>query len=127
MLDGEIVCLDERGVSQFNDLLYCRRPACFAAFDLLWLDGHDLRGFPLIERKRRLRRLIQSGPDLLYVSHFDGCGTALFREVCQLDLEGIVAKYKHAPYGLENSWVKIKNPSYSQIIARDELFKKRSA
>lgn len=38
-----------------------------------------------------------------------------------------VAKYKYAPYGLENSWVKIKNPSYSQIIGHDELFKKRSA
>ena len=65
MLDGEIVCLDERGVPQFNDLLYCRRPACFATFDLLWLDGYDLRGLPLIERKRRLRGLIRSGPDPL--------------------------------------------------------------
>ena len=127
VLDGEIVCLDERGVSQFNDLLYCRRPACFAAFDLLWLHGHDLRRLPLIERKRRLRSLIRRGPSLLYVSHFDGWGTALFGEVCRLDLEGIVAKYKYAPYGLENSWMKIKNQSYSQVIGRDELFKKRSA
>lgn len=81
VLDGEIVCLDERGVSQFKDLLYCCRPACFAVFDLLSLDGHDMRGLPLIERKRRLRGLIGTGPDLLYLNHFDGCGTALFREV----------------------------------------------
>ena len=90
-------------------------------------DGHELRALPLIERKRRLRGLIQSGPGLLYVSHFDVCGTALFREVCRLDLEGIVMKCKHAPYGLQNGRVKIKNPSYSQMTARDELFKKRSA
>jgi ATP-dependent DNA ligase len=71
--------------------------------------------------------MIRSRPDLLYVSHVDGRGTALFREICRLDLEGILAEYKHAPDGLENSWVKIKNSSYSQIIRCDELFKKRSA
>ena len=61
------------------------------------------------------------------MSHFDGCGRALFCEIHRLDLEGIVAKYKHARYGMENSWVKIKNRSYSLIIGRDELFKNRSA
>jgi bifunctional non-homologous end joining protein LigD len=79
VVDGEIVCLDSDGVPRFYDLLYNRGPVCFAAFDLLWLDGEDLRPSPLLERKRRLRRLIQPGSELLYVSHFDRRGIDLFR------------------------------------------------
>jgi bifunctional non-homologous end joining protein LigD len=126
VLDGEIVCLDAEGRPQFYDLLYCRGSVCFAVFDVLWLDGVDLRSLPLLERKRRLRQLVHGKPALLYVTHFERRGTELFKEVCRLDLEGIVAKFKHAPYGLENSWVKIKNPEYSQMIGRDELFKRRA-
>jgi hypothetical protein len=120
-------CLGEGGVSQFKDLLYCRPPACFAALDLLSLDGHDLRGFRRSNENARGGRLVQSGPDLLELSHFDGFGRALFRQICRLDLEGIVAKYKDAPYGPKNSWVKIKNPSYSQIIARATSFSRSGA
>ena len=55
--DGEIVCLDSQGVSQFNEL-FCRRgKPVFCAFDLLWLDGKDFRLLPLIERKQSLREL----------------------------------------------------------------------
>jgi bifunctional non-homologous end joining protein LigD len=53
ILDGEIVCLDSDGVSQFKELLYRRGRAVFFAFDLVWLDGADLRQTPLIERKIR--------------------------------------------------------------------------
>jgi bifunctional non-homologous end joining protein LigD len=127
VLDGEIVCLDANGAPQFYDLLYSRGPVCFAAFDLLSLDGEDLRPLPLLDRKRRLKAFVHRKPGLLYVSHFHRCGTALFKQVCRMDLEGIVAKFKHAPYGLENSWVKVKNRTYSQGIDRGELFKKRSA
>ena len=52
ILDGEIVCLDANGCSQFKELLYRRGRAVFFAFDLVWLDGVDLRQTPLIERKR---------------------------------------------------------------------------
>ncbi|HSK11068.1 MAG TPA: hypothetical protein VK911_15910, partial [Vicinamibacterales bacterium] len=55
ILDGEIVCLDAEGRSLFNPLLFCRRRPVFAVFDLLWVNGEDLRGLPLIERKARLR------------------------------------------------------------------------
>lgn len=62
ILDGEIVCLDGKGRSQFLDLMRRRRAdAVFYAFDLLWLDGEDLRALPLIERKRRLLRLVRAG------------------------------------------------------------------
>ena len=82
-----------------------------------------------MERKAALRRLLPAEPgDLLYVDHFVHRGVALYNEVCRLDLEGIVAKYKHAPYrmeGRQSSWVKIRNPAYSQMAGRQELFGKR--
>jgi bifunctional non-homologous end joining protein LigD len=53
VLDGEIVCLDKQGHTQFNQLLYRRGDPCFYAFDLLFLNGRDLRKLPLIERKAR--------------------------------------------------------------------------
>jgi len=67
ILDGEIVSLDADGRSQFLQLMRRRRAdACFYAFDLLWLDGEDLRQMPLVERKRRLRRLIRGHERLLF-------------------------------------------------------------
>ena len=55
ILDGEIVCLDDQGRSQFYDLMFNRAEAHFYAFDLLWLDGEDLRDRPLVERKATLK------------------------------------------------------------------------
>jgi bifunctional non-homologous end joining protein LigD len=60
ILDREICCLDEHGVSQFNQLLNRKAEPVLYAFDLLWLDGEDLRRSPLTERKDRLKTLIQS-------------------------------------------------------------------
>src|SRR2546428_11342737 len=59
VLDGEIACVDEFGRSVFKDLLFRRRECVFFAFDLLFLDGEDLRGVPLIERKARLRKMLR--------------------------------------------------------------------
>ena len=61
ILDAEIVCLDSRGVSQFNQLLNRKGHPVLYAFDLLWHDGEDLRQLPLIERKDRLARLVRQG------------------------------------------------------------------
>jgi hypothetical protein len=64
---------------------------------------------------------------LRYADHVDGTGIPLFERVCKLDLEGIVAKQKHAPYVMErehNTWFKIRNPNYSQIIGREQLFER---
>src|SRR3954469_25612187 len=58
VLDGEIVCLDERGHSDFNALFYRRGTPYFYAFDLLWLDGCDIRSLRLVERKTLLRQVI---------------------------------------------------------------------
>ena len=71
----------------------------YAAFDLLWLNGRDLRAKPLTERKRRLERLIpKARPGLSRVLTVAGEGRALFEAVQRLDLEGIVAKRKADPY-----------------------------
>jgi bifunctional non-homologous end joining protein LigD len=59
VLDGEIVCVDENGHPNFRDLLFRQREAIFIAFDLLYLDGKDLRVLPLIERKAMLKKLIR--------------------------------------------------------------------
>src|SRR3974377_2409890 len=80
---------------------------------------------PLIERKRRLRRLVrQSDPYLLYCDHVKRDGIALFRQVCDHDLEGIVAKRKDGAYrpGREPDWLKSRNRNYSQWAGREELF-----
>jgi bifunctional non-homologous end joining protein LigD len=125
VLDGEIVCLDKRGRPQFRDLLFHRGEPCFFAFDLLMSDGKDLRTEKLTDRKQELRRLMSKVPEsrLRYADHVEQHGTALFQRVCQLDLEGIVAKHSLAPYTTERTtWFKIKNPKYSQMEGREELF-----
>ena len=124
ILDGELVCLDQEGRPMFNDLLYKRGMALYSAFDLLWLDGEDLRGLPLVKRKARLEKLLPPRSACVrYVAHFEEFGHALFKEVKKRDLEGVVAKCKDAPYVSEKTtWYKIKNRSYSQAEGRNGLF-----
>ena len=125
VLDGEIVCLGPDGRPQFYDLMRRRTPQCFYAFDILWLNGRDLRDLSLLSRKDALRRVVPTNAaHLRYTEHLES-GTELFRAVCAMDLEGIVAKHKDAPYGIERSWIKIKNPDYSQAEGRRELFEGR--
>ena len=84
VLDGEIVALDAAGLAQFYPLLHRRADPYFYAFDCLRLDGRDLRGMPLVKRKRTLRCLVPPQPSrLLYVDHIDGRGVDLFREACR--------------------------------------------
>jgi bifunctional non-homologous end joining protein LigD len=69
ILDGELVCLDNDGRSIFLDLRRRSRDTCFYAFDLLWLDGKDLRGLTFLERKSRLRQLVRGRTGFLYAEH----------------------------------------------------------
>lgn len=127
VLDGEIVVLDGYGRSQFNDLLFRRGVLYFYAFDLLSLNGEDIRTMTLLERKARLRKLIRRGRShLLYVDHIEQKGCEFFKRICELDLEGIVAKRAVSKYRAtelpSRDWIKIKNPAYSQKEGRAELF-----
>jgi bifunctional non-homologous end joining protein LigD len=94
------------------------------------VDGEDLQDWPLVERKRRLRRLIPSVPTrLLYVDHVQARGRDFFQVACAHDLEGIVAKLASGRYhadGTSTNWCKIKNPGYTQMTSRHELFESRT-
>ena len=115
ILDAEVVCLDHKGVAQF-DTLHSRtadQEAVACAFDLLMRDGDDLRRRPLIERKAALGKLlIRSRGGIQYVEHAEGHGDKLFEAVCKLGLGGIVSKKLNVPYrsGPSKSWIKVKNP-----------------
>lgn len=126
ILDGELVCLDEQNRPNFNDLFYRRGKAYLYGFDLLWLNGRDLRKLPLIERKKLLRQIIphSSRSRLRYLDHVSGRGVRLFDSACELDLEGIVAKRADGLYTQEANWLKVRNRSYSQWPGRDEMFDK---
>ncbi len=79
--------------------MFHRREPYFYAFDLLWMDGVDLRDLSLVERKAKLRKLIPRTPSrVLYLDHINGKGVELFEQCCKLDLEGVVAKPKQSPY-----------------------------
>src|SRR5262245_23014760 len=71
VLDGEIVCLDEDGCPQFEDLMFRRSELYFVAFDALWVNGEELRNLPLLERKRRLRRVVPRGKRLHRLRYLD--------------------------------------------------------
>jgi bifunctional non-homologous end joining protein LigD len=99
------------------------------AFDLLWLDGKDLRSRPLRERKRLLRRIMPRVQSRVrYVDYVEGRGVDLFRAACEHDIEGIVAKWAGGTYqsGAKTSWLKVRNPEYSQWDGRRDLFDARS-
>ena len=131
VLDGEIACLDPDGRSNFYALMFRRRAPFFCAFDLLMLDGEDLRGLPLLERKRRLLDVmarIQSR--VRYVDHVHESGVRFFELACERDLEGVVAKYANGTYQTDSattSWLKVQNPRYSQAEGRAELFEQRKS
>src|SRR5215475_7983582 len=71
ILDGEIVCLDAEGKSQFMPLMRRKQQASYYCFDLLWLGEKDLRGLPLIKRKRQLQKLLAKAklPGVIYANH----------------------------------------------------------
>jgi bifunctional non-homologous end joining protein LigD len=88
------------------------RPRCravFFAFDLVWLDHEDLRQVPLIERKKKLKKLIEHSEcsEILYAQHVKENGKLLFEEVCDRNLEGIVAMRRIGVYA-EHGWLKIR-------------------
>jgi len=123
VIDGEIVAVDETGRPQFHELLRGTRPPTYVAFDLVWLNGTDLRSLPLSERRRRLLRILPKGsPIVSEALSVVGTGRELFDVMCAHDLERIAAKRLADPYDTQLRWLKIKNPRYSQTEGRGDLF-----
>jgi bifunctional non-homologous end joining protein LigD len=114
-LDGEAVVCGPDGIAIF-DALHRRgvvSEAMLYAFDLLELDGEDLRSVPLGDRKKRLARLVgKRRLGIVLSEHTDEDGATIFRQACRMGLEGIVAKRLGAPYrsGPSPDWIKVKNP-----------------
>ena len=116
ILDGEALVVDSRGVPDFGllhaDLAAGRQDRLlYYAFDLLYLDGFDLRGSRLAERKRMLAELLAGASErILYPEHLAGNGAEIHERACAMGLEGIVSKQQDAPYrsGRVESWIKVK-------------------
>jgi bifunctional non-homologous end joining protein LigD len=121
--------LDRAGKSVFKELLFRKGQPRFYAFDLLWLDGEDLRRLSLVERKKRLKKLVKTSKNrsLLFADHISGRGVDLYQMICEGNQEGIVAKRKNSKYSTSARWIKIKNPTYTQSKGRHELFDSRRA
>src|SRR5262245_31298228 len=124
LIDGEMIVQDENGISDFDALrsaIYTapHRLVLFA-FDLLHLDGQDLRKAPLIERRAELRRLIELDPrsPLQFIDHVDCDGAKFFKAAAELGLEGIVSKRIASRYrsGPSRSWLKTKNMVEGEFI-----------
>ena len=117
LLDGEVVVFDEHGETSFALLQAAfqeekKQQLTYVVFDLLHLDGHNLRGLPLERRKEILKELL-SGADsdvVRYGEHLEANGQGVFRKACELGAEGIVSKKKAAVYSSHRSgaWLKIK-------------------
>lgn len=123
ILDGEVVVFDRRGLSDFqllqNAIGRAQAPVILVAFDLLYLDGWDLRGAALRARKELLRLLLAAGPPALrYGDHLEGHGAAFFREACSAGLEGVVSKRAEDPYRGQRgaSWLKRKCKRREELV-----------
>ena len=116
LIDGEVVCCDERGLAIFSTLRRRRNePDAFLyAFDLLELDGLDMRREPIETRKATLASLLRKGkPGVRLNEHIaHPNGAAVFQHACKMGLEGIVSKRLGSRYrsGRSPDWLKFKNP-----------------
>lgn len=115
-LDGEIVVLNEQGLPDFGALQNAfdnaqTKDITFHLFDLMHHGGLDLRQVPLIERRARLKQLLEGAPDTLRFSEaFAGSPRDVMTSACKLGLEGIIGKRKDSPYTSSRSsdWIKLK-------------------
>jgi bifunctional non-homologous end joining protein LigD len=114
IIDGEAVACDDNGVASFNLIRYRRHDdsTFLYGFDLIELNGDDLRRDPLEVRKATLASIVaKAGPGIRFNEHIEGDGEIVFRHACKLGLEGVVSKRKNSPYrsGRSSDWLKIKN------------------
>ncbi len=122
VLDGELVALDDDGRTDFSLMSAAPDdpsiPLNYYVFDLINLDGADMTGLPLIERKSSLQALLEDAPEtLIYTDHIEGDGDQVIAAACQMNLEGVISKRADAPYrsGRSRDWIK------SKCIGNDEF------
>jgi len=123
VLDGEVAVVRADGVTDFQGLqqaLKTRSPnLVYFVFDLLELDGKDLRDQPLVARKTKLEKLLAKAPAIIkYSEHVIGRGQELFDAACKRGLEGIICKRADAPYtpGRGKTWLKVKCRRRQELV-----------
>jgi bifunctional non-homologous end joining protein LigD len=126
LIDGEVVCCDERGLAAFN-LLRRRRneaQAFLYSFDLLELNGTDMHREPIEVRKATLASILRKARHgIRFNEHLEhDCGLTVFQHACKMGLEGIVSKRKTSPYrsGRSPDWIKSKNPACEAVQRETE-------
>lgn len=123
ILDGEIVNVDKNGNAHFEWLQNWSKNEQgnlqYYVFDILWLDGHDVREMPLLERKKLLQKVLPKTGPIRYSDHVENDGQKLFKEMQKRGLEGMVAKngdsiYREAVRGQD--WLKIKTHQRQEVV-----------
>jgi bifunctional non-homologous end joining protein LigD len=127
LIDGEIVALNHDGLPDFSALQAAiadgkTNSLIFFAFDLLFAEAEDLRALPLVERKERLKQLLESRKGkarlVRYVEHFDEDGETVLKSAQRMSLEGIISKRRDAPYrsGRSDNWTKAKVRAGHEVV-----------
>jgi bifunctional non-homologous end joining protein LigD len=128
IIDGEIVTLDQTGSPDFAGLQAAlsdesTKGLIFFAFDLLFLESEDLRDETLVDRKRKLEKLLRGTfrkreSRIRYVEHFESGGDAVLKSACRMSLEGIISKQANAPYrsGRTDAWTKAKCRAGHEVV-----------
>ena len=128
VIDGEVAALDEKGRPSFERIqprimntdpsAMKGRPVLFFPFDLLYLNGYDLRDVPLSERKRMLSMILEPNPSIRFSQHFEGGGRELYAAAKAQGLEGILAKRRSSRYVAARSkdWLKFKTTNEQEFI-----------
>lgn len=124
ILDGEAVVIDKAGRSNFSSLQNALAQKDYSSmrfylFDLLYLNGEDLRNRPLLERKKLLKSILPKNDSILFYSEeIQGSGAKFFKKCCQYKLEGIVSKDREAPYtsGRSRIWCKTKCTRHQEFL-----------
>jgi bifunctional non-homologous end joining protein LigD len=117
LIDGEIVVEDDSGISNFSSLQDALKTGksnfAYYVFDLMHLNGADLTGTPLVERKVALEQLLKGAKPngiVRYSQHFDVSGSEMYEHACKMHLEGLISKLRDGPYrsGRSEAWLKSK-------------------
>jgi bifunctional non-homologous end joining protein LigD len=125
IIDGEAVACDDNGMPSFNRIRYRRHDSTvfLYGFDLIELNGDDLRREPLEVRKATLTSVLaKAAPGLRLNDHIEADGPTVLAHACKMGLEGIVSKRKDSPYrsGRSPDWVKSKNPACEALRREKE-------
>jgi bifunctional non-homologous end joining protein LigD len=125
IIDGEAVACDDNGVASFDLIRHHRANGSvfLYAFDLIELNGDDLRRDPLEVRKATLASILaKARPGIRFNEHIEGEGPTVFAHACKMGLEGIVSKRKDSPYrsGRSPDWLKVKNPNAPAVTREAE-------